>query len=198
MWFHWLAANTRSGLSLSLCIAKIRLILQFFRNWLDCKRLCLSRPQSCNFVGRQDFVFLLLSKAVSYLVQDQTIGRCWHNLTKSYIDCKYSWILTQSTWIVSKLRHCVGMDGLSAHVWGSHWGPPSPRCFFFCEYRQSPSRLPGCRCNFTDCGGHGMRMQTLNAIEVNWSRLYLNYKLSTIEPRSCGSQKMRSSIATGF
>ena len=70
-------------------------------------------------------------KAVSYLVQDQTIGRCWHNLTKSYIDCKYSWILTQSTWIVSKLRHCVGMDGLSAHVWGSHWGPPSPRCFFF-------------------------------------------------------------------
>ena len=192
-----MAANTRSGLSFSLCIARIMSILQFFRNWLDCKRLCVVLS-CCNFVGCQEIVFCCDPKQCLVLVQYQTIGRCWHNLTKSYIDCKYSWILTQSTWIVSKLRHCVGMDGLSAHVWGSHWGPPSPRCFFFCEYRQSPSRLPGCRCNFTDCGGHGMRMQTLNAIEVNWSRLYLNYKLSTIEPRSCGSQKMRSTIATGF
>ena len=42
------------------------------------------------------------------------------------------------------------------------------------------------------------RRQNLIAIEVNLPQLYLDSKLSTIEPQSCGLQKMRSSIATGF
>ena len=67
---------------------------------------------------------------MSYLVQDQTIDQCWHNLTKLYLDCKYSSILTQSMWIVFNLWHCVRMDGLSAHFWDSSWGP-STLCFFF-------------------------------------------------------------------
>ena len=197
MWFHWLAAKTRSGLSLSLCVARIRSILQFFRNWLDCKRLCPSRPQLLQFCRPSRLCFLLQSNAESYLVQDQTIGRCWHNLTKLYLDCKYPSILTQSTWIVFNLWHCVRMDGLSAHFWDSPWGP-STLCFFFCKYRQSSSCWPGCCCNFIDCGGRGMRMQYLIAIEVNLSQSYLDSKLSTIEPQSCGLQKKRFSIATGF
>ena len=40
--------------------------------------------------------------------------------------------------------------------------------------------------------------QNLIAIEVNLPQLYLDSKLSTIEPQSCGLQKKRSSIATGF
>ena len=165
-------------------------------DWIS-KDFAIAVPSYCNFVGRQDFVFLLLSKAVSYLVQDQTIDQCWHNLTKLYLDCKYSSTLTQSTWIVFNLWHCVRMDGLSAHFWDSSWGP-STLCFFFWKYPQSSSCLPGCRCNFIDCGGRGMRMQNLNAIESNSQRLYLNSKLSIIEPQSCGLQKKRFSIATGF
>ena len=42
------------------------------------------------------------------------------------------------------------------------------------------------------------RRQNLIAIEVNLPQLYLDSKLSTIEPQSCGLQKKRSSIATGF
>ena len=42
------------------------------------------------------------------------------------------------------------------------------------------------------------RRQNLIAIEVNLPQLYLDSKLSTIEPQSCGLQKNRSSIATGF
>ena len=75
---------------------------------------------------------------MSYLVQDQTIDQCWHNLTKLYLDCKYSSTLTQSTRIVFNLWHCVRMDGLSAHFWDSSWGP-STLCFFVCKYWQSPS-----------------------------------------------------------
>ena len=43
-----------------------------------------------------------------------------------------------------------------------------------------------------------MRMQYLIAIEVNLSQSYLDSKLSTIEPQSCGLQKKISSIVTGF
>ena len=42
------------------------------------------------------------------------------------------------------------------------------------------------------------RRQNLIAIAVNLPQLYLDSKLSTIEPQSLGLQKMRSSIATGF
>ena len=100
-------------------------------------------------------------------------------------------------WIMFNLLHCVRMDGLSVHFWDIPWGPCSI-CFFFGKYRVSPSCWPGCRCNFIDCGGRGTRMQYLIAIEVNLSQLYLDSKLSTIEPQSCGLQKKRSSIASGL
>ena len=170
-YFHWLSANTSNGLSLSLCIARFGSNLQFLHNWLDFKRLCPGRPQLLQFCRPSRLCFLLQSNAESYLGQDQTIGRCWHNLTKLYLDCKYSSILTQSMWIVFNLWHCVRMDGLSAHFWDSSWGP-STLCFFFCKYRQSSSCWPGCRCNFINCGGCDMRMQNLYTIEFNLFRLY--------------------------
>ena len=42
------------------------------------------------------------------------------------------------------------------------------------------------------------RRQNLNVIEVNLYQLYLDLKLSAIDPQSIGLKKKRSSIATGF
>ena len=106
-------------------------------DWIG-KKLCLRRPQLLQFCQWTRLCFYMQYKTRSLLVQDQTVGRCWHNLTKFYLDCKYSSILTQSTWIVFNLWHCVRMDGLSANFWDSPWGP-STLCFFFRKYWQSPS-----------------------------------------------------------
>ena len=156
------------GVSLSLHIAMNGSILQFFHNLLDCKRLCLSRPRP---------------------------------------------MLTQFNRIVSELQmllnhdpineNCVSFVALHQNrriVWAFLGPEPEgrPLFSFFCKGRQSPSCLSWWRRNFDDCGGRCARRQNLIAIEVNLSQLYLDSKLSTIEPQSCGLQKKRSSIATGF
>ena len=107
------------GVSLSLHIAMNGSILQFFHNLLDCKRLCLSRPRP---------------------------------------------MLTQFNHIVSELQmllnhdpineNCVSFVALHQNrriVWAFLGPEPEgrPPFAFFCNARQSPSRLP---CNFNDRG----------------------------------------------
>ena len=193
-YFHWLSANTSNGLSLSLCIARFGSNLQFLHNWLDFKGLCHSRPQLLQFCRPlKTLLFCCNPNSVLFgsgsddrpmLTQfDQIVSwlQIFFNLDPINVNCVEFVALRQNGWIVGAF---LGQLLRTVHS------------LLLCL--QILTVTINCRCIFINCSGRGMRVQNLNAIEVNLSQLYLDSKLSTIEPQSCGLQKKRSSIATGF
>ena len=157
------------GVSLSLHIARNGSILQFFHNLLDCKRLCLSRPRP---------------------------------------------MLTQFNHIVSGLQMLLNHDPINVNcvsfvalhrnrrtVW-AFWDQNLRAVHSFPFFAKADSHHHVCLAGQCNAGVAistiVARRQNLNVIEVNLYQLYLDLKLSAIDPQSLGLKKKRSSIATGF
>ena len=168
-------------------------------------KLCIKYKRVILVIGRKDICGVSLSL---YIARNGSILQFLHNL----LDCKRLCLsrprpmLTQFNHIVSGLQMLLNHDPINVNC-VSFVALHQNRRTVWAFWEQNLRAVHPLPFFATPDSHHHVclaistieaRRQNLIAIEVNLPQLYLDSKLSTIEPQSCGLQKKRSSIATGF